>query len=162
MKSSSRSLLLGLCIALASIVPAQARVDSQQQRASKAKAVAKAKAKAAPRHTARVVKAGKSRRVALRAAVPARPSFGAIQGLHAAGDALALKSSVALVIDQDTNEVLFSKNPSAVLPIASITKLMTGLVVAEAGQPLDEVLTVTQDDVDTERAAAPAWRWARS
>jgi D-alanyl-D-alanine endopeptidase (penicillin-binding protein 7) len=49
--------------------------------------------------------------------------------------------------------VLFSKNPSAVLPIASITKLMTGLVVTEAGQPLDEVLTVTQDDVDTEKGS---------
>jgi D-alanyl-D-alanine endopeptidase (penicillin-binding protein 7) len=42
-------------------------------------------------------------------------------------DPLDLKSSVALVIDQDTREVLFSKNDSAVLPIASLTKLMTGL-----------------------------------
>ena len=49
-----------------------------------------------------------------------------------AQDALDLKSSVALVIDQDTHEVLFSKNDQAVLPIASLTKLMTGLIVSEA------------------------------
>lgn len=78
----------------------------------------------------------------------ARPSFGHLYGLQKTDDALELKSSVALVIDQDTDEVLFSKNPQAVLPIASITKLMTALVVTEAGLSLDESLTVTQEDVD--------------
>lgn len=82
---------------------------------------------------------------------PARPSFGQLAGLHAEPDALDLKSGVALVLDQDTDEVLFAKNSQAVLPIASITKLMTALVVTEAGQPLDETLTITQDDVDTEK-----------
>jgi D-alanyl-D-alanine endopeptidase (penicillin-binding protein 7) len=75
------------------------------------------------------------------------PSFGQLAGLRGTGDDLALKSSVALVIDQDTDEVLFSKNPQAVLPIASITKLMTALVVTEANLPLDEMLTVSQEDV---------------
>ena len=60
---------------------------------------------------------------------------------------------MALVLDQETNEVLFSKNSNAVLPIASITKLMTALVVTEAGLSLDEPLTVTQDDVDTEKGS---------
>jgi serine-type D-Ala-D-Ala endopeptidase (penicillin-binding protein 7) len=84
---------------------------------------------------------------------PARPSFGQVFGLHAIDDPLDLKSSVALVIDQDTQQVLFSKNPQAVLPIASITKLMTALVVTEAALPLDEVLTISQDDVDTEKGS---------
>jgi D-alanyl-D-alanine endopeptidase (penicillin-binding protein 7) len=66
-------------------------------------------------------------------------------------DPLDLKSSVAYVLDQNTNEVLFSKNPQAVLPIASITKLMTALVVVEAGLPLDEKLTVSEEDIDTEK-----------
>ena len=96
---------------------------------------------------------GQQRRFALVAEAPARVSFGQMQGLHAEVDALELKSSVALVIDQDTNEVLFSKNSGAVLPIASITKLMTGLVVFEARLPMDEVLTITQDDVDTEKGS---------
>lgn len=83
----------------------------------------------------------------------ARPSFGQLYGLHGTEDALDLKSSVALVLDQDTNEVLFSKNSQAVLPIASLTKLMTALVVAEAKLPLTEMLTVSQDDVDTEKGS---------
>ena len=68
-------------------------------------------------------------------------------------DALALKSSAALVIDQETDEVLVSKNADAVLPIASLTKLMTALVIAEAKIPLDEVVIVSQDDVDTEKGS---------
>lgn len=82
---------------------------------------------------------------------PSHLSFGQLYGLHDTQDPLDLKSSVALVLDQDTNEVLFSKNSKAVLPIASLTKLMTALVVTEAKLPFDETLTVTQDDVDTEK-----------
>ncbi len=86
-------------------------------------------------------------------AAPARSSFGQMAGLHAAQDGLNLKSSVALVVDQDTNEVLFRKNDQAVLPIASLTKLMTGLVVSEANLPMDEKITITQEDVDTEKGS---------
>jgi D-alanyl-D-alanine endopeptidase (penicillin-binding protein 7) len=60
---------------------------------------------------------------------PPKLSFGQMAGLHSQ-DELDLKSSVALVIDQDTREVLFSKNDHAVLPIASLTKLMTGLLIS--------------------------------
>jgi serine-type D-Ala-D-Ala endopeptidase (penicillin-binding protein 7) len=84
---------------------------------------------------------------------PAKPSFGQLAGLHEVADSLDLKSSVALVLDQDTNEVLFSKNSKAVLPIASLTKLMTALVVTEAALPPEEMLTVTDDDVDTEKGS---------
>jgi len=87
------------------------------------------------------------------ARVPVKPSFGQIAGLHGANDLLNLKSSVALVMDQDTNEILFSKNDHAVLPIASLTKLMTGLLVSEAHLPMDERITITQDDVDTEKGS---------
>lgn len=78
-------------------------------------------------------------------------SFGQLYGLHQTQDPLELKSSVALVMDQDTNEVMLSKNPEAVLPIASLTKLMTAVVVVEAHLPLDDAITVTSDDVDTEK-----------
>jgi len=84
-------------------------------------------------------------------AEPPRLSVGQSMGLHDSVDPLELKSSVALVVDAETNEVLFSKNPQAVLPIASITKLMTALLVLEARQPLDEVLTIAEADVDTEK-----------
>ncbi|MDB5958385.1 MAG: D-alanyl-D-alanine endopeptidase [Ramlibacter sp.] len=72
-------------------------------------------------------------------------------GLHLKPDPMRLGSSVALVVDRDTGQTLLSKNEDAVLPIASLTKLMTTLLVTEAKQPMDEVLTITQDDVDTER-----------
>ncbi|CAN7465598.1 serine hydrolase [Variovorax sp. LjRoot130] len=85
--------------------------------------------------------------------VEARQSFGQLAGLHSTEDALDLKSSVALVIDQDTREVLFSKNDHAVLPIASLTKLMTGLIISEARLPSDELITISQDDVDTEKGS---------
>lgn len=78
-------------------------------------------------------------------------SFGQLYGLHHTNDPLDLKSSVALVMDQDTNEVMLSKNTGAVLPIASLTKLMTALVVVEARLPLDESITITSDDIDTEK-----------
>lgn len=76
----------------------------------------------------------------------ARVSAGERLGLRGADDPLDLSSSVALVVDQDTSEVLFSKNDRAVLPIASLTKLMTGLVIADAQLPMDESITITDDD----------------
>ena len=85
---------------------------------------------------------------------PIRASFGQMAGLHATSDALGLHSSVALVVDQETREVLYSKNDHAVLPIASLTKLMTGLVIAEAKLPMDERIRITQADVDTEKGSS--------
>jgi len=93
-----------------------------------------------------------------RIVVPERLSMGEMAGLRMTSDELALKSSVALVVDQDTEEVLFSKNSQAILPIASITKLMTAVVVMEAQLPLDESLTVSQEDVDTEKGSSSRLR----
>ena len=75
------------------------------------------------------------------------PSEGHLAGLHRGDDPLDLRSSVALVVDQDTNEVLFEKNKNAVLPIASVTKLMTALVTVDANLPLEEELQVSQDEM---------------
>lgn len=96
----------------------------------------------------------------LQVAAPAapRPSYGQLAGLHTAQDPLSLRSSVALVIDQDTQEVLLSKNDHAVLPIASLTKLMTGVIINEARLPMDEMVTITQDDVDTEKGSSSRLR----
>ncbi|HQC95868.1 MAG TPA: D-alanyl-D-alanine endopeptidase [Aquabacterium sp.] len=162
MKLSLPLLLLALCAALTIGTPAQARTDGSRSQAAKSvkpgkavgvrKPAASAKLRSGARQAVAVRGAG-LRRVALQPVEQAKPSFGQALGLHGSSDPLDLKSSVALVVDQDTNEVLFSKNPGAVLPIASITKLMTGLVVAESKASLDEVLTVTQDDIDTEKGS---------
>jgi len=61
----------------------------------------------------------------------------------------SIKSSSVAVIDQNTGEVLYEKNAAAVVPIASITKLMTAMVALDVQPPLEEVLTIAADDVDT-------------
>ncbi len=58
-----------------------------------------------------------------------------------------LKSSAALVIDQ-SGRTLFAKNVDHVVPIASITKLMTAMVVIDAGLPLTEQIVISEDDKD--------------
>ena len=118
--------------------------------AEAAATASKSKAKPAATQT-RKVKSVVLRKPATVPLLRAVPTFGMAAGLHDVDDPLALKSSVAYVLDQTTNEVLFSKNPQAVLPIASITKLMTALVVVESGLPMDEKLTVTDEDKDTEK-----------
>ncbi|MBL8332868.1 MAG: serine hydrolase [Rubrivivax sp.] len=111
---------------------------------------AQKKASSAP---ARAAKAKAQRPRAVVKAVPRRPSVGEIRGLRASPDPLELKSSVALVVDADTNQVLVAKNTNAVLPIASITKLMTAIVVTEQQHDLSEMITVTEEDVDTEKGS---------
>lgn len=79
----------------------------------------------------------------------AAQSEGSKAGLDKAHDPLNLQSTVALVADADSLEVLFAKNPNIKLPIASITKLMTVVVTLRAGLDLDEKITVTKEDFDT-------------
>jgi len=64
---------------------------------------------------------------------------------------LSLRSSMALVVDQKTGQTLYAKNTDARAPIASITKLMTAMVVLDANLPLDERLVIGNEDVDALR-----------
>jgi D-alanyl-D-alanine endopeptidase (penicillin-binding protein 7) len=134
-----RQLLLAVSIGLFTLSCAVPTFAASEQRPT-IKKTKRTLAKASPRRLAK--------------AAPSRPSFGQLAGLHSTADDLDLKSSVAYVIDQDTNEVLLSKNDQAVLPIASITKLMTGVVISEAKLSMDESITITQDDVDTEKGSS--------
>jgi D-alanyl-D-alanine endopeptidase (penicillin-binding protein 7) len=69
-------------------------------------------------------------------------------GLAAYARDLKLRSAAALVVSQDQGQLLYAKNTDAVMPIASITKLMTAMVVLDSGLPLDEALVIEQADVD--------------
>ena len=62
--------------------------------------------------------------------------------------ALNLKSTSVLVMAQDGDRVLFSKNDDAVVSIASITKLMTAIVVLDAWLPPGELIAISKDDKD--------------
>lgn len=85
-------------------------------------------------------------RPASNAATGARPSFATAMGLRGQHDDLSLKSSVAMVVNQDTNDVLFEKNTGVSLPIASITKLMAAMVVLDADLPMDESIQINAED----------------
>lgn len=61
---------------------------------------------------------------------------------------LALYSASALVIDQTNGQALIEKQPDTVVPIASISKLMTAMVVLDAKLDLNEVITISDEDVD--------------
>ncbi len=65
-----------------------------------------------------------------------------------------LQSAAFMIADQATGNVILEKNSDAVLPIASITKLMTAMVVLDARLGLNDLLTISQDDVDTLRGSS--------
>lgn len=120
--------------------PAAVQVKKNSTKAKKA-VVAKRSTK---KRQAVAKKAGKRIVVAKRRSAPvvaARP-------LPSDPSQLALKASVAYVIDQESDQVLLGKNEEDVRPIASLTKLMTGMIVSDAGLALDERITITSDDVD--------------
>src|ERR1700732_4765379 len=62
-----------------------------------------------------------------------------------------LKSGSVLIVDQSDSSVLYSRNSDVAAPIASITKLMTALVVLDANQSLDQPIEITQDETDLPR-----------
>jgi D-alanyl-D-alanine endopeptidase (penicillin-binding protein 7) len=61
---------------------------------------------------------------------------------------LMLRSNSVLVLDEAHGQVLFSKNPKQVVPIASITKLMSAMVVLDAALPMDEPIAIDRADLD--------------
>lgn len=148
------SALAASCLSLALISPLMAQAQTQQKASKKQAVTAKQKA-VKPITKLRFNGATQKNRVTSRvASAPLKVSYGQMAGLHTTADPLDLRSSVALVIDQDTQEVLFRKNDQAVLPIASLTKLMTGLVISDADLSMSDMITISQDDVDTEKGSS--------
>ncbi|MDX9706908.1 MAG: serine hydrolase, partial [Azospira sp.] len=126
----------------------QARRQTQK---SASKPVTRQAAKPAPRRVATSA--------ATRAAVAAAAGAGAKRVAAADSDQmqatrrLAIASGAALVVDQEGGEAIYQKNADQVVPIASITKLMTAMVVLDAVPALHDTITITRDDVDTLRGS---------
>jgi D-alanyl-D-alanine endopeptidase (penicillin-binding protein 7) len=74
-------------------------------------------------------------------------------GFARAGDGPKLRSAAALVQDAESGETLYAKNSDTVLPIASITKLMTAVVVLERGLDLDQPVVISQEDLKSTRSS---------
>ena len=73
-------------------------------------------------------------------------------------DPLSLRSGSALVVDEGTGRILLSKNADTARPIASLTKLMTAAVILDAHQPMDQVIEITDADIDTLKWSASRLR----
>lgn len=73
-------------------------------------------------------------------------------------DNLSLRSAAVLVVEQTEGRSLYDKNAEAVMPIASITKVMTAMVVLDAALPLNESIQITEDDVDNLRHSSSRLR----
>src|SRR5215212_134633 len=82
-----------------------------------------------------------------KAAKPKLSKASAVVDFTKDGDPI-LQSSGALVLDPATGQTLYSKNADHVAPIASITKLMTAMVVLDAKLPMDEAIEITAEDID--------------
>jgi len=138
-------------VALGTLFAVGTSVNVPANAANKDKQAAKTTNKVVVKTSTKTVKKPKTVRTTVtRSAepvIPARPSLATALGLRGQHDELSLKSSVAMVVNQDTKEVYFEKNPSVSLPIASITKLMTAMVVLDSKLPLDETLVINADDV---------------
>jgi D-alanyl-D-alanine endopeptidase (penicillin-binding protein 7) len=94
--------------------------------------------------------------VAMTLAAGVQPAFARRAVAHAdetPTGKLKLESSAALVLDQQSGEILYGKNAQSIAPIASITKLMTAMVVLDANLDPDEKITINEDDIDLLRGS---------
>lgn len=168
-KSVMKSVLMGFAVAsLFALSPVGAATQSKSSSAQKKssqvskKSVLTGKHASAKKRVAKKVslaKNSKTRRAALaKADVFEGPSVGDNVGLKHSQDPLALASNAAFVVDQDSSKVLFEKNAAVSLPIASITKLMTSLIVVESKQDLNEVIEITNEDLDKEKGTSSRLR----
>lgn len=136
--------------------PAQAAKPTSSAAARPAKPAQKAKVsrsasnpkKNVARAPAQGVRASKVK------AEPGYNSMGSRLGLRSELADLSLNSSAVMVLDQASGEVLLEKNADAALPIASITKVMTAMVVLDAAQPLDESIVIAREDTQLEKYSA--------
>lgn len=78
--------------------------------------------------------------------VLATAGLGAPLAAAAGGRSPEVRSEAVLVLDQATDAVIYARRESRAAPIASITKLMTALVVLDSGQPLEELIEITAAD----------------
>lgn len=102
-----------------------------------------AKAKTAQTKSSKV-----SKKTAAASAVTVAGAQASSPAQQTSSSILSLSSSSALVLDANTGTVLYAKNEKQVRSIASITKLMTAMVVLDSGAPLSEILTISDEDVD--------------
>ena len=98
----------------------------------------------------------------LLAACRRSPALAAAQAARKPRSNPDLRSSAFYIVDESDSTVLAARNEGVAVPIASITKLMTALVVLEAAQPMDARIAMTRDDARQTAGSARGSRRARS
>ncbi len=151
------ALILSIFILLAA--PALAQTQSDASKAGQKKS-ATAQSSAKKTQNGKPVAKKKDTRKSAKKSTPAKKTQTAQASRKAApttarvhedtlGDGeLNLRSGAVLVVDQETGEALYAKNADLKAPIASITKLMTAMVVLDSGLSLDEWIEINEEDVD--------------
>jgi len=138
-------LLIAISLVLSPVASAEAQTTTHKSKYSTSK---KKRVKYSKRKKARYKKARALRRAAARAAAAKQRAIDL--GENYDGSTIPnLASNKALIISQKTGEIQFAKNADTPTPIASITKLMTAMIVLDLQQPLDEVIYISGQDVDT-------------
>lgn len=132
-------------IAMLAVAPFAA-ADGRQ--GTKVKHPHKSATKAAPVRKGAAGKPAAVKRTAVKRTAVKRTSRRRNDAELAVAGALSVKSAAALVVDFENGHTIFGKNTQSITPIASITKLMTAMVVLDAGLPLDEILYIDSADVD--------------
>lgn len=140
-----KKILLALLFSSLVVPVAEAAKPQKAKPVVKTKSVAKAKP---ARVSKSVVKAPRAKSTAQRGRSARVTRVVAAQPLLEAPDHLDIKSTAALVIERGEGRTLFAKNVDAVQAIASITKLMTAMVVLDAKLDLNEPVAVSEDDID--------------
>ena len=143
MRRKLLALLASLTLVAAPLQVLAAKVEAQGAKKTATKSVA-AKKQVAKKQ---VAKKTQKKKVVAKSSVPARKPVRHV-ALNDDPAHLAIQSSAAVVIDQNSGKVLVEKQPDTVVPIASITKLMTAMVVIDAGLDLGEVIAISADDID--------------
>lgn len=121
--------------------------SSTKSSSSKQKSSTKSSSKQSSSKSSTQKAPSKAKKSAKTAVIPAAAATGTAVAASSSGRA-GLYSHAIYVQDLNSNRVLYSRNDDEVRPIASISKLMTAIVIVDARLPMDEVITITQDDVD--------------
>lgn len=146
MRRKLLALLASLTLVAAPLQGFAAKAETHGAKKTTSKSVA-AKKQVAKKQLAKKQVAKKTQKKKVLASVPARKPVRQVV-LNDDPTRLAIQSSAAVVIDQNSGKVLVEKQPDVVVPIASITKLMTAMVVIDAGLDLGEVIAISTEDID--------------
>lgn len=138
-------ILLALCTVLGVMLSVPAVAATKTSKAKAAAVSTKKKVVSTKKRTAVTAKVSKRKPVRVVSRVRRAPADQLV--LDHNGNPM-LQSSAFIVQDLSSGEVILEKNASSAVPIASITKLMTAMVVLDAHQSMDDVLRVSNEDID--------------